>query len=390
MNQGKYVFAQLFEFVSHNDFLKCVNKYDGNYKTKHFSCWKQFLCMAFGQLTHRESLSDTILCLGANKAKLYHLGIGKAISKSTLSKANENRDWRIYQDFALILIEHAKKIYEGDSQLEINIKNNIFIIDSTTIDLCLSIYPWAKFRKAKAAVKMHTKMDAKTSIPDFIHISDGKMHDVNVLDYITIIADSFYILDRGYVDYERLFRIHKAEAYFITRTKKNMNFERMYSAKVDKSTGIKCDQTIKLIGFYVSKDYPEKLRRIKFHDIERDKTLTFLTNNFELSALEISMLYKNRWFIELFFKWIKQHLKIKSFWGRSENAVKTQIWIAISVYVLVLIVKKKLKIEQSIYEILQVLSINIFDKEPINQLFDKPNLQYFKEQNYNQLKMFDL
>lgn len=390
MNRGKYVFAQLFEFVSHNDFLKCVNKYDGNYKTKHFSCWKQFLCMAFGQLTHRESLSDTILCLGANEAKLYHLGIGKAISKSTLSKANENRDWRIYQDFALIMIEHAKRIYEGDSQLEINIKNNIFIIDSTTIDLCLSIYPWAKFRKAKAAVKMHTKMDAKTSIPDFIHISDGKMHDVNVLDYITIIADSFYILDRGYVDYERLFRIHKAEAYFITRTKKNMNFERMYSAKVDKSTGIKCDQTIKLIGFYVSKDYSEKLRRIKFYDIERDKTLTFLTNNFELSALEISMLYKNRWFIELFFKWIKQHLKIKSFWGRSENAVKTQIWIAISVYVLVLIVKKKLKIEQSIYEILQVLSINIFDKEPINQLFDKPNLQYFKEQNYNQLKLFDL
>ena len=312
MNRGKYVFAQLFEFVSHNDFLKCVNTYDGNYKTKHFSCWKQFLCMAFGQLTHRESLSDTILCLQANKAKLYHLGIGKAISKSTLSKANENRDWRIYQDFALILIEYAKKIYDGDSQLEIDIKNNIFIIDSSTIDLCLSIYPWAKFRKAKAAVKMHTKMDAKTSIPDFIHISDGKMHDVNVLDYISIVADSFYILDRGYVDYKRLYRIHRTEAYFITRTKKNMNFERMYSAKVDKSTGIKCDQTIKLIGFYVSKDYPGKLRRIKFYDKERDKTLTFLTNNFELSALEISMLYKNRWFIELFFKWIKQHLKIKS------------------------------------------------------------------------------
>lgn len=390
MNRGKYVFAQLFEFVSHNDFLKCVNKYNGDYKTKHFSCWKQFLCMAFGQLTHRESLSDTILCLRANKNKLYHLGIGQAISKSTLSKANENRDWRIYQDFALMLIKYAKMIYEGDSQLEINIKNNIFIIDSTTIDLCLSIYPWAKFRKAKAAVKMHTKMDAKTSIPDFIHISDGKMHDVNVLDYITIIADSFYVLDRGYVDYERLYRIHKAEAYFITRTKKNMDFKRMYSAKVDKSTGVKCDQTIKLTGFYASKDYPEKLRRIKFYDTERGKTLIFLTNNFELSALEISMLYKNRWFIELFFKWIKQHLKIKSFWGRSENAVKIQIWIAISVYVIVLIVKKKLKIEQSIYEILQILSINIFDKEPVNQLFDKPNLQYLKEQNYNQLKMFDL
>ena len=390
MNQGKYVFAQLFEFVSHNDFLKCVNKYDGDYKTKHFSCWRQFLCMAFGQLTHRESLSDTILCLKANKTKLYHFGIWQAVSKSTLSKANENRDWRIYQDFALILIEYAKAIYEGDSQLEISIKNNIFIIDSTTIDLCLSIYPWAKFRKAKAAVKMHTKMDAKTSIPDFILISDGKMHDVNVLDYINIFADSFYILDRGYIDYKRLYRIHKAEAYFITRTKRNMDFKRMYSAKVDKSTGIMCDQTIKLKGFHVSKNYPEKLRRIKFYDPESEKTLIFLTNNFDLSALEISMLYKNRWFIELFFKWIKQHLKIKSFWGRSENAVKTQIWIAISVYLIVLITKKKLKIEQSIYEILQILSINIFDKEPINQLFNKPNLQYFKEQNYNQLKLFDL
>jgi hypothetical protein len=388
MNQGKYVFSQLFEFASHNDFLKCVSKYDGDYKTKHFSCWKQYLCMAFGQLTHRESLTDTIICLRANKTKLYHLGIGQTISKATLSKANENRNWRIYQDFALILIAHAKKLYDGDSKLDVDIKNNVFIIDSTTIDLCLSIYPWAKFRKAKAAVKLHTKMDAKTSIPDFIYISDGKMHDVNVLDLITIVADSFYILDRGYIDFYRLYRVHKAEAFFITRTKKNMDFERMYSAKVDKTTGVKCDQTIKLTGFYTSKDYPEKLRRIKFYDAERNKTLIFLTNNFELSAMEIAVLYKNRWFIEIFFKWIKQHLKIKSFWGRTPNAVKTQIWIAISVYVLVLIVKKKLKIEQSIYEILQILSINIFDKEPINQLFDKPNLQYFKEQNYNQLKLF--
>jgi len=388
MNQGKYVFSQLFEFVSHNEFLKCVKKYDGDYKTKHFSCWKHFLCMAFGQLTHRESLTDTIICLSANITKLYHLGIGRAISKSTLSKANENRNWRIYQDFALILIDHAKKLYDGYSQLDVDIKNNIFIVDSTTIDLCLSIYPWAKFRKAKAAVKLHTMMDARTSIPDFIYISDGKMHDVNVLDHITIIADSFYILDRGYIDYSRLYRLHKAEAFFITRTKKNMDFERMYSAKVDKSTGVKCDQTIKLTGFYTSEDYPEKLRRIKYYDAERSKALTFLTNNFELSALEIALLYKHRWFIEIFFKWIKQHLKIKSFWGRTPNAVKTQIWIAISVYVLVLIVKKKLKIEQSIYEILQILSINMFDKCPINQLFDKPNLQYFKEQNYNQLKLF--
>ena len=390
MNHGKYVFAQLFEFVSHNDFLKCVKKYDGDYKTKHFSCWKQFLCMAFGQLTHRESLTDTILCLNANKTKLYHLGIGQAISKSTLSKANENRNWRIYQDFALILIDQAKELYKGDSQLEIDIKNNIFIVDSTTVDLCLSIYPWAKFRRTKAAIKLHTKMDAKTSIPDFIHISDGKMHDVNALDLITLIADSFYILDRGYLDYTRLYRIHKAEAYFITRTKRNMDFERMYSAKVDKSSGLKCDQIIKLKGFYVSKDYPEKLRRIKYYDAEKDKTLIFLTNNFDLNALEIAMLYKHRWFIETFFKWIKQHLKIKSFWGRTINAVKTQIWIAISVYVIVLIVKKKLKFKQSIYEILQILSINIFDKEFVNQLFDNPNLQYFKEQNYNQLKLFDL
>ena len=390
MNQGKYVFAQLFEFVSHNDFLKCVNKYDGDYKAKHFSCWKQFLCMAFGQLTHRESLTDTILCLNANKIKLYHLGIGQAISKSTLSKANENRDWRIYQDFALILIDQAKKLYKGDSQLEIDIKNNIFIVDSTTIDLCLSIYPWAKFRKAKAAVKLHTKMDAKTSIPDFIHISDGKMHDVNALDLITLIADSFYILDRGYLDYTRLYRIHKAQAYFITRTKNNMNFERMYSAKVDKHSGLRYDQTIKLKGFYVSKDYPEKLRRIKYYDKEKDKTLTFITNNFNLNALEIAMLYKHRWFIEIFFKWIKQHLKIKSFWGSNPNAVKTQIWIAISVYVIIIILKKKLKLNQSIYEILQILSINIFDKEPINQLFYKTELQNVKELNFNQLNLFNL
>ena len=390
MNRGKYIFAQLFEFVSHNDFIKCVNKYNGNYKTKHFSCWKQFLCMAFGQLTHRESLSDTIVCLNANSTKLYHLGIGQTISKSTLSKANENRDWRIYQDFALILIAHAKNLYKGESQLNVDIKNNIFIIDSSTIDLCLSIYPWAKFRKTKAAIKLHTKMDAKTSIPDFIHISDGKMHDVNVLDMITIVADSFYILDRGYIDFARLFQVHKAGAYFITRAKKNLDFERMYSAKVDKATGLKCDQTIKLKGYYPSRDYPEKIRRIKYYDAETGKTLTFLSNNFEITALEVTMLYKHRWFIETFFKWIKQHLKIKSFWGRSINAVKTQIWIAISVYVIVLIVKKKLKLKQSIYEILQILSINIFDKEPINQLFEKPNLQYFKEQDYNQLKLFDL
>jgi len=390
MNHGKYAFAQIFEFVSHNDFLKCVNRYNGDYKTKHFSCWKQYLCMAFGQLTHRESLSDTALCIKANSKKLYHMGIGSAISKSTLSKANENRDWRIYQDFALLLIAQAKVLYDRDNQLEIDFKNNVFIIDSSIINLCLSLYPWAKFREAKAAVKLHTKMDAKTSIPDFIHISDGKMHDVNFLDMITILPYSFYVMDRGYLDFSRLYRIHIAQAYFIIRAKKNFDFERIYSATVDKSTGIKCDQTIKLCGFYVSKDYPIKMRRVKFYDIETDKTFVFLTNNFELKALEIATLYKHRWFIETFFKWIKQHLKIKSYWGRSTNAVKTQIWIAISVYVIVLILKKKLRLTQSIYEILQILSINIFDKDPLYQLFSKPNLQYFKEQNYNQLKLFDL
>jgi hypothetical protein len=390
MNHGKFVFAQLFELVSHNDFNKCVRAYKGDYKTKHFSCWRQFLCMAFGQLTHRESLSDTILCLQANRTKLYHLGIGQAVSKSTLSLANENRDWRIYQDFALLLIEQAKQLYDGDSQLDVDIKNNVFIIDSSTIDLCLSIYPWAKFRRAKAAVKLHTRMDAKTSIPDFIHVSEGKLHDVNVLDLITIVADSFYVLDRGYIDFTRLYRIHKAEAFFIIRAKNNLDFERVYSCKVDRSKGMRCDQIIKLCGPKVSKGYPEKLRRIKFYDAEKDKSLVFLTNNFDLNALDIALLYKHRWFIEVFFKWIKQHLKIRSFWGRSVNAVKTQIWIAIAVYVIVLIVRKRLKLQQSIYEILQILSINMFDKDPINQLFDNPNSQYFKEQNYNQLKLFDL
>ena len=388
MNRGKYVFAQIFDFVSHNDFLKLVKKYHGDYKVKHFSCWKQFLCMAFGQLTHRESLSDTILCIRANSNKLYHLGIGTAISKSTLSKANENRSWRIYQDFALLLIAQAKILYQNDDQLEVEIKNNVFIIDSSTIDLCLSLYPWAKFRKTKAAVKLHTKMDAKTSIPDFIHISDGKMHDVNVLDMIAILNGSFYVMDRGYLDFSRLHRIQLAGAYFIIRAKKNLKFKRVYSAKTNKERGVKCDQTTKLSGFYTSQDYPEKLRRIKYYDKETDKTLVFLTNNFELKALDIAMLYKHRWFIETFFKWIKQHLKIKSFWGTSLNAVKTQIWIAISVYVIVLILKKKLNLTQSIYEILQVLSVNIFDKEPLYQLFEKPILQNFKEQNYNQLNLF--
>jgi hypothetical protein len=330
------------------------------------------------------------MCIGANAKKLYHLGIGRAIDKSTLSRANKKRDWRIYRDLALSLISRAKELYKGDSQLEVDIKDNVFIIDSSTIDLCPGLYPWAKFRKAKAAVKMHTKMDAKTSIPDFIHISDGKMHDVKVLDMLVFPTGAFYVMDRGYLDFARLCRIHRSGAYFLIRAKKNLKFERVYSAKVDRAKGLRCDQTVRLTGFYTSKDYPEKLRRVKYHDGETGRTLVFLTNNFELQAMEVAMLYRHRWFVETFFKWIKQHLKIKSFWGTTRNAVKTQIWIAISVYVTIMILKKELEIERSIYEILQVLSVNIFDKEPINQLFDKTNLQNFKEQDYNQLKMFDL
>lgn len=389
MNTGKYVFTQIFEFVSHNDFIKCVKKYNGDYKTRHFSCWKQLLCMAFGQLTHRESLSDTIMCIRANSSKLYHLGIGSAISKSTLSQANEKRDWRIYQDFAMILIGQAKKLYVGDNQLEIDIKSNVFAIDSSTIDLCLSVFPWAKFRKTKAAIKLHTMIDLKTSIPEFIHISDGRMHDVKILDMITFVPDSFYVMDRAYLDFGQLYRIHTSSAFYVTRSRSRFDFESFESKEVNKAIGVQSDQAIRPKNFYPASKYPGKLRRIVYYDLEQDKTLIFLTNNFELEAQEIAMLYKHRWFIELFFKWIKQHLKVKSFWGTSPNAVKTQIWIAISVYVIVLILKKKLKIDQTIYEILQVLSINILDKEPIKLLFNKPNIKNFNERLYNQLILFE-
>lgn len=389
MNQGKYVFSQIIDLVSSTSFQTIVNRHQGDYKVKDFSCWKQFLCMAFGQLTHRESLSDTLLCLKANSSKLYHLGIGNIIAKSTLSKANENRSCQIYEDLAMLLIKEAKGLYLFDNDLEVVLKNNVFAIDATTIDLCLSAFYWATFRSAKGGIKLHTQLDLKTSIPEFIHITSASVHDVNVLDYITFEANSFYVMDRGYVDYRRLYHIHKLKAFFVTRAKDNMNYRRLYSAKVDKTKGLICDQTILLNNYYSTKDYPEKIRRIKFYDIGTNKTLIFLTNNFDLSTIDIAQLYKHRWKIELFFKWIKQHLKIKSFWGQSENAVKTQVWIAVSVYVLVAIAKKKFRLEQSLYEILQVLSISIFEKMPINQLFQKTQLQYFKEQNHNQLKMWD-
>ncbi len=390
MNSGKYVFSQIMELVSPTSFQTLVNRYSGDYKVRDFSCWKQFLCMAFGQLTHRESLSDTILCLKANAGKMYHLGIGEVVSKTTLARANESRSYLIYQDLAMLLIKEAKRLYIGDSDLEVNLSNNVFAIDATTIDLCLSTFHWATFRSTKSGIKLHTQLDLKTSIPEFILFSNASVHDVNALDFISFEANSFYVMDRGYVDYKRLYRICLCGAFFITRAKDNMDFRRLYSHKTDKSKGILCDQTIMLNGHYAAKHYPEKMRRIKFFDQETQKTLVFLTNNFYIEATEVAQLYKHRWKIELFFKWIKQHLKIKSFWGQSENAVKTQVWIAISVYVLVAIAKKRLALKQSLYEVLQILSISIFEKMPINQLFQPTQLQYFKEQNDNQLKLFDL
>jgi hypothetical protein len=389
MNKGQYVFSQILSLASSTSFRTCVNRYNGNYKAKHFTCWKQFLCMVFGQLTQRESLRDTMLCLSANTDKLYHVGIGKAVSLSTLSKANENRDWQIYADYAMVLIAEAKQLY-ADDQGELELNNQVFAIDATVIDLCLSVFSWAKFRTTKGAIKLHTQLNVKTSIPEFIHITTGKVHEVNILDLISFQEDSFYVLDRGYTDFKRLFQIHKSNAYFIIRAKDNLNFKRIKSDLTSKSDRILCDQVIKLTNYYASCDYPQHLRRIKIFDAETRKTLVFLSNNFALKPTEIATLYRHRWKIELFFKWIKQHLKIKSFWGTSANAVKTQVWIAICTYTLVAIAKKKFNLNQSLYEILQVLSISVFDKAPLSTLFDKPTQQNVKELfSSNQLNIFE-
>ena len=390
MNQGKYVFSQIIGLISHKQFQTIVNRHFGDYKVKDFSCWKQFLCMVFGQLTHRESISDTIMCLKANANKMYHFGIGNVVAISTVTRANENRSCIIYEEIAMLLIKEAKQLYINDDDLEVNLKGNVFAIDATTIDLCLSTFYWAAFRSTKGGIKLHTQLDLKTSIPAFILFSNAALHDVNVLDIINFEANSFYIMDKGYIDYKRLYKIHVCDAFFITRAKDNMNYRRLYSHSKNRGEGVIYDQTILLNNYYAAKDYPEKIRLIKFKDEQTGKELIFLTNNFHLKATEIAQLYKHRWKIELFFKWIKQHLKIKSFWGQSENAVKTQVWIAISVYALVAIAKKKFMLNQSLYEILQILSISIFEKMPINQLFQQTQLQYFKEQNSNQLNLFDL
>lgn len=375
--------------VSHNDFNACVERYGGDYKVKEFTCWKQFLCMAFGQLTHRESLSDTVLCLSKLDSKLYHLGIGKAITKSTLSKANENRDWRIYADLARNLIFQAKAMYGVDSDLDIEINGDVFAIDATVIDLCLSVYPWAKFRRAKSAVKLTTQLNLKNAIPEYIEITSAAVHEVKTLDDINFQPGSIYVMDRGYIDYKRLYKIHLVEAFFVIRAKNNLQYRLIKSFKANKAIGVYCDQKIKLKNKLVATYYPQEMRRIKFKDFESDKTFVFLTNNNNLTAVEIAQLYKYRWKIELFFKWIKQHLKIKSFWGTSINAVKTQVWIAITVYLLILIAKRKYKIEQTLYEMLQLFSITSLERTSITELFSQEIMSKNEELKANQLKMFE-
>jgi hypothetical protein len=389
MNHGKYVFTQLFDILPKYEFDKCVTRYQGNFKVKGFTCWLQFLTMAFGQLTNRESLRDTVNCLSAHQKKFYHLGINFSISRSTLAEANESRNWQIYADFAQVLLAKARPLYLHDD-FGLDLSNTVYALDATTIDLCLNVFWWAKFRKAKAAVKLHTLLDLRGNLPTFIRITDGKTHDVKVLDELIFEPLAIYLMDKGYLDFARLFRLNSASAFFVTRAKINLAFRRIYSCKVDKTNGLRCDQIIKLTTHYSSKAYPGKLRRVKYYDKEQEKIYIFLTNNFEISAMEVALLYKHRWKIELFFKWIKQHLQIKTFWGESENAVKTQIWIAVCTYLMVAIAKKELKIERNLYEILQIISVSIFDKTQLNQLLNECRLQNSEVQSSKQLSLFDL
>jgi hypothetical protein len=388
MFAGQFVFSQIMTLLPRHEFNKCVRRYQNNYKPKRFSCLDQFLCMAFAQLTYRESLRDIQACLRAMQPKLYHMGIRGHIAKSTLADANEKRDWRIYADFAQVLIAKAKRLY-ADEDFGLELDTSVYALDSTTIDLCLSLFPWARFRKTKGAVKLHTLLNLRGSIPEFIHISGGKMHDVNVLDILLPEAGAFYIMDRGYVDFERLYSMNQARSFFVTRSKRNFRFKRRYSYPVDKTMGLQCDQTIIVTGFYPAKYYPEPLRRIRYYDTEINKRFIFLTNNFDLSALTIAQLYKARWQVELFFKWIKQHLRIKAFYGTSENAVKTQIWIAVSVYVLVAILKKECRLDQSLYTILQILSVTLFEKNPILEVFAPSNYTNKITSGQIQLNLFD-
>jgi Domain of unknown function (DUF4372)/Transposase DDE domain len=384
MNQGKYIFAQLTDFLPRRVFDRIVENHQGNKYVRHFTCWNQMLCMVFGQLTSRDSMRDLMLSLEAHQSKYYHLGLGSTITRRNLGKANEKRSYKIFEEFAYVLIEEARKsCYKND--FEISVDGNIYALDSTTIDLCLSIFWWAEFRKHKGGIKLHTLYDVKTSIPSFLHITTASVHDVNILDLIPYETGSFYIVDKGYIDFKRLYKLHLKGSFFVTRAKDNMRFKRMYSSAVDKTTGVLYDQIGRLETYYSRKDYPEKLRRIKYYDQNRDRTFIFITNNVDLKAEEIAMLYKKRWEVELFFKWMKQHLRIKSFWGTTMNAVKVQIYCAIIAYCLVAIVGNKLKVDRSIYEILQILSISLLDKTPVREILTKCDYKNIKELNYKQL-----
>jgi len=388
MDTGKTIFAQLMDFLPVYEFQKCVQRYNGHYKVKHFSCWNQFLCMAFAQLTYRESLRDIEACLRSAQRKLYHMGFRGNVSRNTLAHANQIRDWRIYADFAQILIAQARRLYSNDS-FGIELDQTAYALDSTTIDLCLSLFPWAKFRTHKAAVKLHTLLDLRGSIPSLVIITHGKVHDVHILDQVIFEPGAFYIIDRGYMDFGRLYGLHQASAFFVIRAKSNFRFRRLYSRPVDKSIGVQSDQMVILEGFYSRKAYPEKLRRIRYFDTNQNKRLVFLTNNLALSALTIAQLFQCRWQIEIFFKWIKQHLRIKAFYGTTENAVKIQIWIAITVYVLVAITQKQLKINLSLYTILQILSVTLFEKTPILEALSVMQPPEPEGELCNQLTLFD-
>ncbi len=388
MYEGKLIFSQLMDFIPWQRFQTCVKRYRGDYKVKTYTCAEQFRVMAFAQLTYRHSLREIETCLRAVKTKLYHMGIRSTICHSNLAHANNQRDWRIYADFAQVLIQKAKQLYL-DEDLGLDLDATVYALDASTIDLCLSMFPWAKFRKAKGAVKLHTLMNLQGSIPEFILISDGKLHDVNVLDYLLPMPGAYYIMDRGYLDFERLYAMHQAKAYFVTRARRNLTFKRRYSHEVDKSTVVQCDQTVVLKTFYSFRGYPEPLRRIRYYDENLCKRLVFLTNNFDLPATTIAALYKSRWQIELFFKWIKQHLRIKSFYGTSQNAVKNQIWIAVSTYLLVAIVKKELHIDLPLYTILQVLSLVQFEKNPILQALSISDYKIQEPTCRNQLVLFE-
>lgn len=389
MNLGKTVFAQLMDFIPAHEFRRCVERYSGNYKTSSFSCWDQFLCMAFAQLTYRESLRDIETCLRAVGTRLYHLGIRGYVSRSTLADANENRDWRIYADLAQVLIRSARQLYANES-FGVELQQSVYALDCTTIDLCLSLFPWARYRAKNAAVKMHTLLDLHGNIPAFISVAPAKIHEIHVLDQLVVEPGSIYLVDRAYLDFERLYALKQALAFFIIRARKNFYFQRVSSQGVDKDTGLRCDQLIRLKSFYPAKYYPEPLRRIRYHDADTDKNLVFLTNNFLLPSLTIPQLYKCRWQVELFFKWIKQHLRIKRFYGVSPNAVKTQIWIAVSVYVLLAIVRKRLGLELKLYPIAQILSVTLFEKVPILQALSQSHPLDQISVSCNQLDLFDL